>query len=178
MLLLPKTLVLVGMMGAGKSAIGRKLAERLEVPFTDSDKEIELAAGFTIPEIYQRYGEAAFRDGEKRVISRILDGPVQILATGGGAFMDAETRRAILARGIAVWLNVELPLLVRRVKRRNNRPLLYNVDIPAKLEELLAIREPYYRQAHITVRCEDAPKETTAQQVLDAVAAFLKERIA
>ena len=139
---LPRTVALVGLMGAGKSSIGRRLAQRLKVPFIDADAEIEAAAGATIEEIFERHGEAAFREGERRVIARLLEGPVQVLATGGGAFMDPATRALMRERAITVWLRADLELLLSRVTRRNNRPLLKGGDPRAVLERLMAERYP------------------------------------
>lgn len=168
-----RTLVLVGLMGAGKSCIGRRLATRLDLPFVDADKEIEEAAGCSIPEIFERHGEQAFRDGERRVILRLLDGPTCVLATGGGAFMDPRTREAIRARGISIWLRADLDLLVRRVARRNDRPLLQVDDPRRKLEELMAIRYPVYAEADLTVDSQDGPPDATLERVLEALTAYL-----
>lgn len=168
-----RTLVLVGLMGAGKSCIGRRLATRLDLPFVDADKEIEEAAGCSIPEIFERHGEQAFRDGERRVILRLLEGPTCVLATGGGAFMDPRTREAIRARGISIWLRADLDLLVRRVARRNDRPLLQVDDPRRKLEELMAIRYPVYAEADLTVDSQDGPPDATLERVLEALTAYL-----
>ena len=168
-LALPRTVVLVGLMGAGKTNIGRRLAARLKLPFADADVEIEAAAGETIEEIFQRHGEAAFREGERRVIRRLLDGPVQVLATGGGAYMDAETRARIRERGISVWLRADLDLLVQRVSRRTDRPLLKHGDPRQILAGLMAKRHPVYAEADLTVDSVDGPPETTLQTVLAAL---------
>ncbi len=168
-----KTVALVGLMGAGKSSIGRRLAQRLGLPFIDADSEIEAAADATIEEIFQRHGEAAFRDGERRVIARILDGPVHVLATGGGAFMDASTRAVIRARAISVWLRADIELMLARVGRRNNRPLLKGGDPRAVLEQLIAQRYPIYAQADITIDSVDGPPEATLERVMAALAAQL-----
>lgn len=173
---LPRTLVLVGMMGAGKSTIGRRLATRLGVDFVDADAEIEAAAGCSIEDIFEIHGEAAFRDGERRVIARLLEGPVHVLATGGGAFCDPRTRAEIRARGISVWLRADLDLLLRRVARRNNRPLLKNGDMRETLERLLAERSPLYAEADIVVDTAEGPAEDTAERVLAALRAHLAER--
>lgn len=168
-----KTLVLVGLMGAGKSCIGRRLATRLDLPFIDADREIEEAAGCSVSEIFQRHGEQAFRDGERRVILRLLEGPVCVLATGGGAFMDPRTREAVRERGISIWLRADLELLSRRVSRRNDRPLL-QVDNPhRKLEELMAQRHPVYAEADVTVDSQDGPPDATLERVMIALAGFL-----
>jgi shikimate kinase len=166
-----KTIALVGLMGAGKSSIGRRLAHRLTLPFIDADSEIEAAAGATIEEIFQRHGEAAFRDGERRVIARILDGPVHVLATGGGAFMDASTRTLLRARAISVWLRADIELMLARVGRRGNRPLLKSGEPRAVLEQLIAQRYPIYAQADITVDSVDGPPEATLERVMAVLAA-------
>ena len=169
---LDRPIVMVGMMGAGKSAIGRRLAQRLGLPFVDADAEIERAAGCTIEEIFDRHGEAAFRDGERRVIARLLDGPVGVLATGGGAFMDPETRARIRSRAITVWLKADLDTLVERVSRRGHRPLLKNGDPRAILTQLLEARGPVYAEADITVETGNAPAAATVERVIEALAAF------
>jgi shikimate kinase len=171
----PKTIVLVGIMGAGKTNIGKRLAARLHLPFRDADGEIEAAAGETIEEIFQRYGEPVFRDGERRVIARLLDEPVHVLATGGGAFLDQVTRERIRARAISVWLRAELDLLVERVGRRANRPLLKRGDPRAILADLMAVRHPVYAEADITVDCVDGPPELTLQRVIEALQDWLAE---
>jgi shikimate kinase len=167
---LPRTVALVGLMGAGKSSIGRRLAQRLALPFVDADTEIEAAAGATIEEIFVRHGEAAFRDGERRVIARLLDNPIQVLATGGGAFMDPNTRALFRARAISVWLRADVHLLLARVSRRNNRPLLKSGDPREVLERLIAARYPIYAEADITVESLDGPPEATLERVLAALA--------
>jgi shikimate kinase len=170
-----KTLVLVGLMGAGKSCIGRRLAARLDLPFVDADREIEEAAGCSIPEIFERHGEQAFRDGERRVILRLLEGPVCVLATGGGAFMDTRTRAAVHDQGVSIWLRADLDLLSRRVSRRNDRPLLLVDDPRRKLEELMAVRHPVYAEADITVDSQDGPPEATLDRVMAGLAAHLAD---
>lgn len=167
-----RTIVMVGLMGAGKSSIGRRLAARLDLPFVDADSEIEAAAGFTIAEFFERHGEAEFRDGERRVIARLLDGEPKVLATGGGAFMDAQTRAAIAETGISVWLRADLETLVRRTARRSSRPLLNNTDPERTLEDLMATRYPVYAQADITVESDDGPPDETVARVVEALAAF------
>ena len=169
----PRTLVLVGLMGAGKTCIGRRLAARLDIPFVDADTEIEAAAGCSIEDIFELHGEAAFRDGERRVIARLLNQPVQVLATGGGAFMNGGTREAIKERAISIWLNADLELLLKRTLRRNNRPLLKRADPRATLERLIIDRNPVYAQADIRVDSIDGPPELTLDQVLQALANFL-----
>lgn len=170
---LDRTVVMVGLMGAGKSAIGKRLAQSLSLPFVDADKEIEEAAGCTIPEIFARFGEPAFRDGERRVITRLLDGPPCVLATGGGAFMDDTTRAKIKQSGLSIWLRAELDTLVRRTARRNNRPLLNAGDPREILAKLMAVRYPVYAEADLAVDSADAPPEITTQRVIDALAKYL-----
>jgi shikimate kinase len=169
---LDRPVVMVGMMGAGKSAIGRRLAHRLGVPVVDADAEIESAAGATIAEIFEKHGEAAFRDGERRVIARLLEGPIGVLATGGGAFMDAETRARIRSRAVTVWLKADLDTLVERVSRRGHRPLLKNGDPREILARLIALRDPVYAEADITVETGHAPAAATVDRVIEALAAF------
>jgi shikimate kinase len=165
-----RSIVLVGLMGAGKTKIGRRLAARLELPFFDSDEEIESAAGETIEEIFTNRGEAVFRDGERRVIARLLQGPVHVLATGGGAFMDPQTRRIIAQRGVSVWLRAELDVLFARVSRRTNRPLLKTPDPRAVLAELIARRHPIYGKADVTVDSGEGPPDATAGRAIAALA--------
>lgn len=169
----PKTVALVGLMGAGKSSIGRRLAQALALAFTDADAEIESAAGASIEEIFARDGEAVFRNGERRVIARLLDGPPQVLATGGGAFMDASTRALIRERAISVWLRADLDTLVARVARRNNRPLLKNEDPRAVLTRLIAERYPIYAEADVTVDTVDGPPEATLARVIQGLEHFI-----
>ncbi len=169
---LGRPVVMIGMMGAGKSAIGRRLAQRLGVPFVDADAEIERAAGATIADIFEQHGEAAFRDGERRVIARLLDGPVGVLATGGGAFMDPETRARIKSRAISVWLKADVDTLVERVGRRGNRPLLKNGDPREVLARLMAARDPIYAEADIMVETGHAPASATVDRVIEALASF------
>jgi len=175
-LTLPKTLVMVGMMGAGKTAIGRRVAARLGLPFVDADEEIEKAAGCSIDDIFKSHGEAAFRDGERRVIKRLLKSPVQVLATGGGAFMDTETRERVRQNCLSVWLRVDVDTLWRRVKRRDDRPLLKTAAPYETLKELVEKRYPVYAEADIAVDSVDGPTEDTANSVLCAVAAYLREK--
>jgi shikimate kinase len=167
-----RTIVLVGLMGAGKSSIGRRLAQRLSLPFIDADKEIEAAAGCTIEEIFQRLGEQAFREGERRVILRLLDDPPHVLATGGGAFMDPLIRARIKERAISIWLYADLELLVRRVSRRSNRPLLKGGNPRDILTALMERRYPVYAEADVRVDSADGPPEQTVQRVADALARF------
>lgn len=161
-----RTIALVGLMGAGKSCIGRRLAARLDLPFVDADRAIEEAAGCSIPEIFARHGEQGFRDGERRVILRLLEGAPHVLATGGGAFMDPRTRAAIRERAVSVWLRADLELLLRRVSRRTDRPLLQVDDPRTRLTQLMAERYPVYAEADIIVDSADGPPEVTLERVL------------
>lgn len=170
-----KTVVLVGMMGAGKSAIGRQLAQRLGVDFLDSDHEIERAAASSIEEIFKHYGEAYFRDGERRVIGRLLEGPVCVLATGGGAFMDPQTRALMKQDALTIWLNADVDVLWERVSRRGHRPLLKTADPQGTLRRLLEERAPIYAEADLTVASDRAPKEETVSRVVAAIAAYCEE---
>jgi shikimate kinase/3-dehydroquinate synthase len=171
-----RSIVLVGLMGAGKTSIGRRLAARLGLPFRDADAEIELAAGCTVPELFSRYGEHAFRDGERRVIRRLLAGDQQVLAFGGGAFMDAETRAATRAEAVSVWLRCPLHTLVRRVSGRDHRPLLADGDPSDILQRLIDQRYPVYAEADVIVDCGDESPDTTTMQVLDALLAWQPPR--
>ncbi len=166
---LDKSVILVGMMGAGKTSVGRRLATTLGVPFRDADIEIEEAAGCTVNEIFDRLGEPAFREGERKVIARLLGEPPHILATGGGAFMDTETRARIKERAISVWLKADLDLLLERVSRKDTRPLLRNTDRRSTLQALLQQREPVYAEADITVLSDAGPQETVVKRVLSAL---------
>ena len=163
---LTRTIALVGMMGAGKSSIGRRVAARMEVDFRDADHEIETAAGCLIPQIFERYGEPAFRDCERKVISRLLDEPPHVLATGGGAFMDAETRMRIAERAISVWIKAPIDILLARVMRKDNRPLLKAGDPQEILTQLLEQREPTYALADITFESENDPHAETAEKLM------------
>jgi shikimate kinase len=171
-----KTIALVGLMGAGKSSIGRRLAQELKLPFVDADAKIEEAAGESIEDIFERHGEAFFRDGERRVIARLLDGPPHVLATGGGAFMDPATRALLSERAITIWLRAELDLLLARVGRRNNRPLLKGGDRRAILQQLMAERYPIYAEAAITVDSIDGPLEEMLENVMAALRRYLDEQ--
>ncbi len=166
---LPKTIVLVGLMGAGKSCIGRLLAQRLGLDFIDADEEIEQAAQCSIDEIFERHGETAFRDGERRVIARILDSPVHVLAAGGGAIMDKQTRAKIRERAISVWLRADLDLLVQRVSRRHNRPLLKNGEPRDILERLMKTRHPIYAKADVVVDSDAKPPKVIVDRVIKAL---------
>ncbi|WP_342240172.1 shikimate kinase [Inquilinus sp. OTU3971] len=170
---LPRTLVLVGLMGAGKTAVGKRVAARLGLGFIDADHEIEAAAGCTIPDIFERYGEPAFRDLERRVITRLMHDPVQVLSTGGGAFMDSQTRAVIAEHGLSVWLKAELAVLAARTAKRGNRPLLRQGDPKAVLEGLMERRYPIYALADMTVESRDGPVEETVDRVLATLDAHL-----
>jgi shikimate kinase len=168
-----RTLVLVGMMGAGKSSVGKRLAHALELPFRDADEEIERAAGRTISEIFALRGEAEFREGERRVIARLLDEPPHVLATGGGAFMNPETRALVKKKGFSIWLKADPDVLARRVGRKDTRPLLKGKDPRQVLSDLLAQREPSYSQADMIVESSDGPHQGTVEVII----AMLKERM-
>src|SRR5437763_5625256 len=169
----PRSLVLVGMMGAGKSSIGRRLAARLDLAFVDADLEIEKAAGMSIPDIFATRGEGEFRAGEARVILRLLEGGPQVLATGGGAFLNADTRAAIGAKGISIWLKAEFDVLMKRIKRRHDRPLLKTADPGATLRKLMAARYPVYELADLTVQSREVPHD----KIVDEIVSALAERI-
>ena len=155
-----RSIVLIGMMGAGKSSIGRRLAGRLGIPFIDADTEIESAAGMTIPEIFEKHGEPYFRAGEARVIARLLDNGPQVLATGGGSLMDPQTRALIGQKGISIWLKADVDVLLKRTKRRNDRPLV------EKIKDLLPVREPIYAQADIIIQSRDEPHDTIIDEIM------------
>ena len=159
-------------MGAGKTCIGRRLASRVGLPFVDADHEVETAAGCSIEEIFQRHGEAAFRDGESRVIERLLSGPPKVLSTGGGAFIDPRTRAAVRAHGISVWLRADLELLLKRTSRRNNRPLLKRGDPREILQRLIVERYPVYAEADVVVDSVDGPPEITLDRVASSLNRF------
>ena len=165
----PRTVVLVGLMGVGKTSVGRRLAKALDLPFKDADAEIEQAAGRTISEIFAERGEAEFRAGERRVIARLLRGPPLVLATGGGAFIDVETRRLIKETAVSVWLRADIEVLVRRVKRRDTRPLLRDQDPKAVLERLAAERYPVYAEADLTVETNESPHDAAVAAILAAL---------
>ena len=166
-----QSLVLVGLMGCGKTSVGRKLAQRLALPFIDADEEIERAANKTIPEIFAEHGEPYFRDGERRVIARLLRSGPQVLATGGGAYMHETTRAAIREAGISVWLKAELPLLMKRVSNRANRPLLKSSDPEGTMRRFIEVRYPIYALADVTVESRDVPHEVMAEEVIQALTA-------
>jgi shikimate kinase len=169
-----KSIVMVGLMGCGKSAVGRRLAAKLGLPFIDADEEIERAAGKSIEDIFAEHGEAHFRDGERKVIARLLRSGPQVLATGGGAFMSDETRQAIAESGISVWLQADLPVLMRRVAKRDNRPLLKTDDPEAVMRELMDTRYPVYAKADITVESRDVPHDTIVADILERLARVLQ----
>jgi shikimate kinase len=169
-----RPIVLVGMMGAGKSTIGRRMAARLRLPFTDADTEIETAhAGMTIPEIFATHGEPYFRDGEARVIARLLDGGPAVIATGGGSFMREDTRRRIGDKAVSIWLKADTDIIMKRVKRRTDRPLLQTEDPVATVNRLLAEREPVYGTADITIASRDVPHDRIVDEVIAALHARL-----
>ena len=164
-----KPIVLVGLMGVGKSTIGRRLANRLSLPFADADHEIERAAGMSVNEIFARFGEPYFRDGERRVIARLVDGTPKVIATGGGAFINEETRALILEQALAIWLDAAPQVLAERVRRRDTRPLLRGRDPFEVLTELAAIRNPIYAEAPIHVSSDRAPHDSAVGNILKAI---------
>lgn len=164
-----RPIILIGMMGAGKSTVGRRLAARLGLPFVDADEEIAAAAGMTIPEIFARFGEQEFRDGERRVIARLIEEGPRVIATGGGAFMNEDTRRLILDHAIAVWLDADLEVLVERVSRRDGRPLLDGKDPRTVLTELAKVRNPVYALAPYRVTSAHGPHEHTVEKIVEAL---------
>jgi shikimate kinase len=166
-----RSIVLVGMMGAGKSSVGRRLAARLGLPFADADGEIEAAAGMSIADIFSAHGEAYFRSGEARVIARLLEGGPQVMATGGGAIMNPDTRAAIGVKAVSIWLNADFEVLLRRVKRRTDRPMLNTADPAETLKRLIADRAPVYAQADLTLHSRDAPHEAIVNEAIAALAA-------
>jgi shikimate kinase len=166
-----RSVVLVGLMGCGKSSVGRRLAARLGLPFVDADEEIERAAAMTITEIFVEHGEALFRDGERRVIARLLASGPQVLATGGGAVMNAETRANIKRHGVSVWLRAELPVLMRRVLKRDTRPLLQNGDPEGVMRRLMDARYPVYRDSDVIIESRDVPHEIIVTEIVEALAA-------
>ena len=164
-----RSIVLIGMMGAGKSSIGRRLAARLGIPFSDADTEIEQAAGMSVADIFEAHGEPSFRSGEARVIARLLEHGPKVLATGGGAFMNPQTRTSIHEKGISVWLKAEIDVLSRRLRRRNDRPLLKTADPIATLTNLLAARDPIYGEANVVVMSRDVPHEIIVEEIVTAL---------
>lgn len=168
-----KTIALVGLMGVGKSSVGRRLASALELPFRDADTEVEQAAGRSIPEIFETFGEAYFREGERRVISRLMDQGPHVLATGGGAFVNPETRALIKQRAVSVWLKADLELLARRVGRKDGRPLLRGRDTMEVLKEQAEARYPFYAEADLVVQTGDTPHGETVEAIIKALTAHL-----
>lgn len=166
-----KSIVLIGLMGAGKTCIGRRLARRLQMSFVDADEEIVKAAGAPVVEIFRRYGESAFRESERRVIARLLNGAPLVLATGGGAFMNPETRANIKRHGVSIWLRAELPVLMKRVLKRDTRPLLQTGDPEAVMCKLMDARYPVYQQAELVIESRDVPHETIVAEIIEALAA-------
>ena len=164
-----KPIALVGMMGVGKTSIGRRLAQRLQIPFVDADQEIVDAAGLSIPEIFEKFGEAHFRDGERRVIARLFDGKRKIIATGGGAFVNEETRQLMLERATVIWLDADIDTLVERTARKGDRPLLANGDAREILTKLAQERNPLYAQAHVHVKSQSTPHEATLDAIMKAL---------
>ncbi|CAN5894807.1 shikimate kinase [soil metagenome] len=171
---LPRTVALVGLMGAGKSAIGKRLAMRLGLPFVDADDEIERAAGCSIAEIFEKYGETDFRAGERRVISRLLENPPHVLSTGGGAYIDLETRSLMRGKAVTVWLRAELDVLFERVKKRGHRPLLRQGDPRDVLARLMDQRYPIYAEANLVVESTAQPADRTTEQVIEALRTYLQ----
>lgn len=172
-----RSIVLVGMPGAGKTSIGRRLATRLKLRFVDADHEIEAAAGMAISDIFEIHGEQAFRDGERRVIQRLLAGGPQVLATGGGAFMNEVTRAAIASDGISVWLRADLATLMQRVRKRSHRPLLANTDPDEVMRQLLVAREPVFALADLTIQSWETPHDTIVSTMIAALEAHLADEI-
>ena len=166
----PRSIVLIGLMGAGKTAVGRRLANRLDLPFIDADTEIEVAAGASISEIFAEHGEAYFRQGERKVIARLLENGPQVLATGGGAYMNPDTRANIKAHGLSVWLKADIKVLMKRVGRRDNRPLLVAGDPEKVMKKLMVERDPIYAEADVTVESRDVPHDVIVGAVIDALA--------
>ena len=170
---LNRPVVLVGLMGAGKSTVGRRLAKRLGLPFVDSDDAIEDAAGYSAAEIYERYGEADFRDGERRLVTRLIDGEIRVIATGGGAFVDPRTRKLLNERSITVWLDAPVNILTERTGRRDTRPLLRNPDRAGTLERLAEERGPAYAEAHIRIRSGDGAHGEVVDAIIRALEDYL-----
>jgi shikimate kinase len=168
-----RSVVLVGMMGVGKSTIGRRLAARLRLPFVDADAEIEAAAGMSIPDIFETHGEPHFRDGEARVIARLLDSGPAVIATGGGAFMREETRGRIRGKAVSLWLKADADIIMKRVKRRADRPLLQTADPAATVGRLIREREPVYQHADLTIWSRDVPHEKIVDECIDALYGWL-----
>ena len=168
-----RCIVLIGMMGAGKSTIGRRMAARLRLPFVDADTEIETAAGMSIPDIFETHGEPHFRDGEARVIARLLDGGPAVVATGGGAFMREETRARIRDKAVSIWLKADAEIIMKRVRRRSDRPLLQNADPEGTVSRLLGEREPVYGTADLIILSRDVPHDRIVDECIEALHAKL-----
>lgn len=168
-----RCIVLIGMMGAGKSTIGRRVAARLRLPFLDADTEIEAAAGMSIPDIFETHGEPHFRDGEARVIARLLEGGPAVVATGGGAFMREETRNRIRDKAVSIWLKADADVILKRVRRRSDRPLLQNADPEGTISRLLGEREPVYGKADIVILSRDVPHDRIVDECIEALYARL-----
>jgi shikimate kinase len=170
---LDQPVVLVGLMGVGKSTVGRRLAKRLGLPFVDSDSAIEDAAGYTAAEMFERYGEQDFRDGERRLVARLIDGEIRVIATGGGAYVDARTRQLLNERAITVWLDAPVDILAERTARRDNRPLLKNGDPKGTLQRLAEERRPSYQEAHIHVKSGDGAHKDVVEAIVRALDDYL-----
>jgi shikimate kinase len=170
---LDRPVVLVGLMGVGKSTVGRRLAKRLGLPFVDSDAEIEDAAGYPAAEIFERYGESDFRDGERRLVARLIEGDVRVIATGGGAYVDPRTRKLLNERAITVWLDAPVDVLAERTARRDTRPLLRNGDPKGTLERLAEERRPSYAEAHIHVTSGDGAHRDVVDAIVHALEDYL-----
>ena len=175
---LDRPVVLVGLMGVGKSTVGRRLAKRLALPFVDSDSAIEDAAGYSAAEMFERYGEQDFRDGERRLVARLIDGEVRVIATGGGAYVDARTRQLLNERAITVWLDAPVDILAQRTARRDTRPLLKNGDPKGTLERLAEERRPSYQEAHIHVKSGDGAHRDVVEAIIQALEEHLSKRTA
>ena len=175
---LEQPVVLVGLMGVGKSTVGRRLAKRLGLPFVDSDSAIEDAAGYSAAEVFERYGEQDFRDGERRLVARLIDGEVRVIATGGGAYVDARTRQLLNERAITVWLDAPVNILAERTARRDTRPLLKNGDPKGTLERLAEERRPSYQEAHIHVKSGDGAHKDVVEAIIQALEEHLSKRSA
>jgi shikimate kinase len=172
---LDRPVVLVGLMGVGKSTVGRRLAVRLGVPFVDSDEEIEDAAGYSAAEIFERFGERDFRDGERRLVARLVEGEIRVIATGGGAFVDANTRRLLNERAITVWLDAPVDILAERTARRDTRPLLRSSDPKAVLQKLAEERRPSYAEAHIHIKSGGGAHQDVVEAIVSALEAYLDQ---
>ena len=168
-----RPVVLVGMMGAGKTAIGRRLAHKLKLPFQDADAEIEAAAGQSISDMFEEHGEAYFRDGERRVIARLMNDGPQVLATGGGAIVDDETRALIKQNAVSIWINADIEVLAARVTKRNTRPLLKDGDIKETLQKLIGARAAYYGEADVIVKSRDVPHDVIVDDILEELHTIL-----